>query len=141
MDSVLEHVPDPLVTVMELKRILKPGGVMLFIVPNEDSMINSFTKFCYAITFNNKKYGKIKPFISPYHINGFNKGSLRVLFEKAALQMIFIRSFGGSYAFWKAHKTFSKQYFIELFSYPVGLLSIIAGRQVQLMSLVKKSDV
>jgi ubiquinone/menaquinone biosynthesis C-methylase UbiE len=138
MDSVLEHVPDPVQTMNEIKRILKPGGLLLFIVPNEDSLMNSFTKFVYYITFNKEKYGKIKPFVTPYHVQGFNSSSLAILIRKTGLQTIFIKSFGGNYRFWKAHKTFSKQKLISLFLYPVGLLSIVTGSQVQLMSLVRK---
>jgi SAM-dependent methyltransferase len=138
MDSVLEHVPDPYETMKELKRILQPGGVIMVIVPNEDSMMNSFIKWCYYLTFNRKKYGKIKPFINPYHIHGFNRRSLKHLFNDLSLKTLFIKDFGGRYTFWKAQPRHSKQYFIELFSYPVGLLSCLTGSQVQLMALLKK---
>jgi SAM-dependent methyltransferase len=138
MDSVLEHVPDPGKTVEELKRILKPGGLLLIIVPNEDSLMNSFAKWCYYLTFNKRKYGKIKPFIQPYHIQGFNRNSLKFLFNRFGLEVLFIKDFGGGYRFWKEYKAFSKQHIIELIRYPVGLLSVITGNQIQLMSLTKK---
>lgn len=31
--EVLEHCPDPLLIVQEMKRVLKPGGVLFFTVP------------------------------------------------------------------------------------------------------------
>ena len=49
-----------------------------------------------------------------------------------------IRGFGGSYTFWKAHKFGTKSYFQELITYPVGLLSVILNKQIQLMAITKK---
>jgi 2-polyprenyl-3-methyl-5-hydroxy-6-metoxy-1,4-benzoquinol methylase len=138
MDSVLEHVPNPVETIAELKRILQPGGILLVIVPNEDSVMNSVAKVSYYLTMNQKRYGKIKPFVTPYHIQGFNKSSLQVLFEGVQLQLISIKGFGGNYTFWKSQRKFSKQYFISLFSYPFGLYSILCDKQIQLMSILRK---
>ncbi|MEI6123837.1 MAG: methyltransferase domain-containing protein [Bacteroidota bacterium] len=138
MDSVLEHVPKPVQTINELKRILKPGGILLVVVPNEDSLMNSIAKWLYTITFNRKKYGKIKPFVTPYHIQGFNKKSLHALFQPLNMSVLVLKGFGGNYTFWKAHPRFSKHYFVSLFTYPFGLLSVVIGRQIQLMSLLRK---
>jgi 2-polyprenyl-3-methyl-5-hydroxy-6-metoxy-1,4-benzoquinol methylase len=138
MDSVLEHVPDPVETITELKRILQPGGIMLVIVPNEDSTMNSVAKLTYYFTLNAKKYGKIKPFVTPYHIQGFNKRSLLTLFTGLQLQIISINGFGGNYKFWRSARPFSRQYFVSLFTYPFGLYSVVADKQIQLMSLLRK---
>jgi SAM-dependent methyltransferase len=138
MDSVLEHVSNPYETVNELKRVLKPGGVLLIIVPNEDSLMNSFTKLAYYLTGNKSKYGKIKPFVTPYHIQGFNKKSLKTLFTRQGLEILQIKGFGGNYAFWKAFRPFTRQYMVSMATYPAGLLSVITGEQIQLMSIVRK---
>jgi 2-polyprenyl-3-methyl-5-hydroxy-6-metoxy-1,4-benzoquinol methylase len=140
MDSVLEHVPNPLETLAELKRILKPGGIMMVIVPNEDSTMNAVTKLAYYAALQPNKYGKIKPFVTPYHIQGFNKRSLQALFSRLHLRVISINGFGGNYPFWKAHKAFSKPYFVSLFAYPFGLYSVRVGKQIQLMSILQKSS-
>jgi SAM-dependent methyltransferase len=138
MDSVLEHVKQPFATLSELKRILKPGGLMLFIVPNEDSLMNAMVKWAYRLSFRSRNYGKIKPFVTPYHINGFNKNSFRRLFELQGLTVVSVRGFGGDYMFWKAYRPFSKRWVVNLALYPFGLLSALLGRQVQLMALVQK---
>jgi ubiquinone/menaquinone biosynthesis C-methylase UbiE len=138
MDSVLEHVTNPMETLKELKRILKPGGAFFLIVPNEDSLINSFTRFMYFVTCRYKKYSKIKPFVNPYHIQGFNPISLKTALKKTGFSDIEIKGFGGNYMFWKAHRFGTLQYFWHLFIYPVGLLSILTKNQIQIMGMAVK---
>jgi len=138
MDSVLEHILNPMETLKELRRILKPGGVFFLIVPNEDSLINRFTHLCYSLTFNSYKYGKIKPFVTPYHVQGFNPTSLKKALTISGFSEIDIKGFGGDYTFWKVHKFGTIKYFWQLLLYPVGLLSIIMKNQVQIMGLAVK---
>ncbi|MFH0865752.1 MAG: class I SAM-dependent methyltransferase [Bacteroidota bacterium] len=138
MDSVLEHMLKPMETLHELKRIIKPGGVLLLIVPNEDSLENAFIRLLYSITLQSGKYGKIKPLVTPYHIQGFNGNSLRTALNKCSFSKISIKGFGGNYTFWKAKKIGTKPYFQALLTFPVGLLSIALKKQIQLMALSVK---
>lgn len=138
MDSVMEHVTDPTAVLKELQRILKPGGLLLMIVPNEDSLMNTLTKWGYFLSLNGKKYGKIKPFVTPYHINGFTKKALQSMFLRNHFELVRLKSFGGNYTFWKASKAFSKSWLVNLMLYPAGLLSIILGNQIQLTTLARK---
>lgn len=110
MDSVLEHVLNPMETLQELRRILKPGGVFFVIVPNEDSLNNNFIQLFYFLTSQSHKYGKIKPFITPYHVNGFNPSSLKIALNISMFSEIEIKGFGGAYTFWKATKFGTRQF-------------------------------
>ncbi|MCH7916171.1 MAG: class I SAM-dependent methyltransferase [Deltaproteobacteria bacterium] len=38
LNHVLEHLPDPQVTMREIKRILKPDGIVYITVPNTRSL-------------------------------------------------------------------------------------------------------
>ena len=135
MDSVLEHILDPMETLQELRRILKPGGVFFVIVPNESSLYNFMIELACTLSFQSHKYGKIKPFVSPYHVHGFNPKSLKSALSINKFTEIEIKTFGGDYMFWKAHKFGKRQYFQNLLTYPIGLLSVIMNNQIQLMSL------
>lgn len=138
MDSVLEHINNPMETLTELKRILKPGGVFFVIVPNEDSLNSSFLKLLYLTLMHSGSYAKLRPFFNPYHIHGFNKISLSKALENSGYKNFKIKGFAGSYAFWKAHPFGSLNYFKELLMYPVGLLSIPLDKQFQLMAIATK---
>jgi len=138
MDSVMEHVDDPISLLKEIFRILKPKGIGFLVVPNEDSLDNDFKKLLYYLTFKKNLYGRIKPFVPPYHINGFNPHSLQYAIESAELKVIKLSQFSGSYQFWKAYKPFSKGYFRSLILYPSGLLSILMNKQNQLQVIFTK---
>lgn len=138
MDSVLEHLINPMETLKELKRILMPGGVLLLVVPNEDSMENSFKKLCYWLILQPAKYGKIKPFISSYHIQGFTKKTIKYLIKENNLKLLVSKDFGGNYPFWRGYKFGSKDFFINLSLYLIGLISTLKKEQIQLLALLKK---
>ena len=138
MDSVMEHVDDPMALLKEIHRILKPKGIGFLVVPNEDSLNNDLKKLLYRLTFKKDQYGRIKPFVLPYHVNGFNPYSLQYAIENAELKLIEISQFAGSYQFWKAYKPFSKGYFRSMILYPSGLFSILLNKQDQLQAIFTK---
>jgi SAM-dependent methyltransferase len=138
MDSVLEHVDRPLDTLKEIHRILKPSAIAFLIVPNEDSLINGVKEKAYTLMMKRKRYGRIKPFVPPYHINGFNRTSLEYAIRQAGFTPVELTQFGGDYPLWKARKRFTRSYFAELILYPFNLLSIPLGKQIQLQAIIRK---
>jgi len=76
MWHVLEHVPDPTVQIEELKRLLKPGGVIIIAVPNYKS-------------HDAKIYGKFwAAFDVPRHLWHFSSKSIERLAEQSGLHLV-----------------------------------------------------
>jgi SAM-dependent methyltransferase len=138
LDQVLEHVLNPFEIIVELRRILAPGGVLMILVPNEDSTISKFSNICYKIMLSKKRRPKIKPFEPPYHVGGFNPHSLETILMKSGFSKIEIETFGGNYKFWNAYKPLSTRYMLQLFLYPLGLLSILFKNQIEISSISVK---
>jgi SAM-dependent methyltransferase len=136
LDSVLEHVNNPVDYLFEIRRILKKGGILYLGVPNEDSLFNDVRKFFYKITKQNITE-KIKPFQSPYHINGFNKTSLTFALNKAGFKIAELRNFATLVEFMKV-KPFSKEFIQLLLLFPVYLLAVPLRREVYLEAYVQK---
>lgn len=130
MDSVLEHVINPLEYLLEIKRILRKGGILYIAIPNEDSLLNDVKKSIYNIK-GSKLSPKLKPFETPYHVVGFNKKSIQIAFGKAQLEIIKIRNFACRLEFLRS-KTFSKSFFHSLLLLPIYLLAVALRKEVYL---------
>lgn len=137
MDSILEHVQHPVMYLEEIRRILRPGGVLYVGVPNEASLANDVKEIIFR-GFQRKDISvRLKPFVSPYHINGFTKTSLKKAFQKAGFKIVIFRNFAGHYD-WLKHRAFSRPFFIGLGLLPFHLLAILLRKQVYLEAVVVK---
>ncbi|MFC1615907.1 class I SAM-dependent methyltransferase [Patescibacteria group bacterium] len=86
VDSVLEHVPNPIEYMTSLKKFLAPGGVIYLTLPNENSLPNMLIDFVQ--TMRGKKHtSRIMPFAEPYHILGFSQKSIRKMAEEVGLEV------------------------------------------------------
>lgn len=138
MDSVLEHLFDPVDHLKELHRILKVGGLIYCGVPNEDCLVNDFKKLFYALSGKGYISERIKPFMQPYHVSGFTKKSLQIAALQLDFQIVQIRNFGGQYEILK-FRTFSKPFFINSFFMPIHLTAILMRKQIYLEAILKKN--
>ncbi len=76
MWHVLEHVPDVEEQITELKRIVKPDGVIIIAVPNFKS-------------YDAQYYGKYwAAYDVPRHLWHFSKTAIKMLFEKQHMKLI-----------------------------------------------------
>ena len=137
MDSVLEHVLNTKEHILEIKRILKNGGVAYIGVPNEDSLQNDIKKFLNIITSNKKYSPKIKPFLSPYHVSGFNKYSLSSLLKKSDLKIELLRNFATKSAF-RMTRFATKDFLLAILLTMINFIALIIRRENYLEMYVKK---
>lgn len=77
---VLEHVLDPYVFIEKSMAMMADNGLFCIIVPNDFNTIQEI----------NLKLGRQQWWVSPFeHLNYFNPKSLRKLFEKAGLKVVY----------------------------------------------------
>lgn len=75
MCHVIEHLPDPAATLDECRRILKPGGVIIALTPNSDSL-------------GHRWYGRDWLHLDPpRHLHLFNARNMRALFERRGFEV------------------------------------------------------
>jgi 2-polyprenyl-3-methyl-5-hydroxy-6-metoxy-1,4-benzoquinol methylase len=79
LNHVIEHVPDPVATLAECARILKPGGRIVVATPNNSSLGHRF--------FKNHWRG-LEP---PRHLHIFSPESIRRAFGLAGFQTVSVR--------------------------------------------------
>lgn len=122
LDSIIEHIINPSEYMKELNRIMKAGGVIYVGVPNEDSFYNSVKKLMNFILLKRKFSSRLKPFVSPYHVGGFNRTSIKFLFKKENFYVHKLNNFA-TRAVFRLAKFPSKEF---LFNSGLTLLAAIA---------------
>ncbi len=127
LDSVLEHVLDPIAYLVKVRSLLKEGGIVYIGVPNEDSLFNFIRKIIFIVVGRVNVPVKIKPFDVPYHVIGFNKKSLIFAANKVYLNIKKIRNFGRRFELLGSSPK-HKSFWINLFFlFPVEFL----GKMIQ----------
>ncbi|MDQ2085622.1 class I SAM-dependent methyltransferase [Herbivorax sp. ANBcel31] len=123
MDSVLEHVPDPVKYMDEIKRILKKDGLLYLAVPNENALILKFRTLVFKLIGKKTDSASFKPFKHPYHINGFTKKSLLEILKNNKFSVLKYRNYAGWYEFLK-YEFLSKGFIKNALLLPVHILAI-----------------
>lgn len=90
MSAVLEHLYNPDETIAEISRILRPGGVLLVDVPNEQGLYHRLGNV-YQKLRGRDWVVNLSPSFPPYHTFGFSPRSLRALLGKHALKPVLWR--------------------------------------------------
>ena len=140
VDSVVEHVLNPVEYLSILKKLLSKGGVIYIGVPNEDCLFNSVRRLAFNLTGKKNESEKIKPFDSPYHVIGFNNYSLKYFFDKVGLKVLEKRNFGRKFDF-LSYSPKTKAFWVNLvLLFPVEYPGQLIKRDVYFEAYLSKSN-
>jgi len=128
LDSILEHVTNPREYLKEINRILKCSGVIYIGVPNEDSLYNTLRKVNNFVFAKGKYSNKIKPFVTPYHVGGFNRYSIKLLLNSQNFTIRKMYNFANRLVFIQARFP-SKQFFFYLGLSFIAMFAFILRRE------------
>ena len=94
MNAIIEHLYDPYTTMREVRRVLKPDGLVWFNAPNEDALYQRVGNF-YMRAQGRDWVVALAPTFAPFHVQGFNPRSLRALLDRVGLEIESFKSRGG----------------------------------------------
>jgi SAM-dependent methyltransferase len=83
--NLIEHVVDPIKFMMQLRKLLRPGGMAIIITPNHLSL----DRFVFGRRWGGYHF--------PRHVTLFNHRNIRKAIELSGLQ---VRRISGAYAWW-----------------------------------------
>ena len=79
--SVLHLLPNPYDVLVEVRHVLRPGGVVLVIVPNEHGLLNQLN-----LVLGRRRGNRRGTLILPYHSHAFTPATLTRLLGRAGLR-------------------------------------------------------
>lgn len=139
VDSVLEHVLNPMDYLNKINKILKPDGILYIGVPNEDCLFNDIRKIIFKLIGRKNISEKIKPFDSPYHVVGFNKTSLTYALMDSGFKLRQLNNIGRKFDFLGSspkHKAFWISLFFLL---PIEIIAKVIKRDVYFEAYISKN--
>lgn len=94
MSSIIEHLYDPYTTLLEVHRVLRPGGILYFDAPNEDGLYMRVGNL-YMRLRRKDWVVVMAPTFPPFHVQGFNPRSLKTLLGRVGLDLLSMEIAGG----------------------------------------------
>lgn len=138
VDSVLEHVPNPMEVLKELKRILSPKGAIYIGVPNENSLFTIAQQLAFNLIGRSGESSRLKPFATPFHIGGFTRNSLKLAIISSELTIKKLRNFASKSDILNA-KFLSRDFFIAAFYLPISLVAYPLRMEIYFEAYLTKS--
>lgn len=134
MDSVIEHVPRPVAMLRTIASLLRPGGVLCLICPNENSLFNSAKSLARRLGLR-KAAAQLSPLRTPYHIVGFSRATLARALDQAGFEPVEVAARFGREELGKFVPRSLKQRLRALGLHPVYRLGEWLGRGTTLEAI------
>jgi len=92
LGAVLEHVFDPVRVLMEINRVLRPGGMLWLDVPNEAGTFYRLGNL-YQRLRGRDWVVNLSPTFPPYHVFGFTPRAIRSLAEVSGFKVVRLKTY------------------------------------------------
>jgi 2-polyprenyl-3-methyl-5-hydroxy-6-metoxy-1,4-benzoquinol methylase len=84
--DVIEHLPNPFEVLVEMKRLLVPGGIALIATPNEGALT---TRLKLLMGLRRNTIATVAP---PHHVHGFTPETMTLMIRRAGLHICALKT-------------------------------------------------
>jgi 2-polyprenyl-3-methyl-5-hydroxy-6-metoxy-1,4-benzoquinol methylase len=87
MYDLIEHLPEPVNEIHRAYQLLRPGGILFILTPNNDALLRRVAKWAYLVSLHQFK----KPMRTLYyshHLSYFNRDSLTRLLRQIGFEIV-----------------------------------------------------
>jgi SAM-dependent methyltransferase len=137
VDSVVEHLPQPIKMFKQIYRILRPGGIAYITVTNEGALINEFRSLIFKLLYL-KQCPVLSPLSYPIHLVGFSKDTLRMACESVGFEVKKLIVCAGANEWRKYGVRNIGSLLLNIMYYPIYLAGEIMGRGIALEALITR---
>lgn len=131
--DVIEHFPDPIATLREIRRILKDDGVLFVNTPNEQSLLKVLARFFYLASAGRFTYPVHKMY-HEWHLSYFTAQSLTTVLARSGFKLEVMKR--KCISLMKARGGPCERAVVEVLSWPERLL----GRETELIAIARKTE-
>jgi 2-polyprenyl-3-methyl-5-hydroxy-6-metoxy-1,4-benzoquinol methylase len=84
--DVIEHLPNPYDCLVEIHRLLRPGGISLIVAPNENALLNQIR---IHLGIKRKMVAYAEP---PHHIHGFTPDTMQRILQRVGFKILLMKT-------------------------------------------------
>jgi 2-polyprenyl-3-methyl-5-hydroxy-6-metoxy-1,4-benzoquinol methylase len=89
--DVIEHLPDPLMDLAAIRKVLKNDGVIFLNTPNERALLRLIAQVFYGISLGKWTY-PIRKLFHEYHLYYYSAKTLEIMLRKAGFTIVYQES-------------------------------------------------
>jgi len=135
VDSVLEHLPQPMEMFREIRRILKPDGVVYITVTNEDALINKLRSLLFKLA-QPGRCPILSPLVYPVHLVGFTPDTFTLACESAGFEVRSIVACAGASEWRKFGIRHLGYFLLNIIYLPIYLIGEKLGKGIAIEAVI-----
>lgn len=133
LSHVAEHLENPNKMIAIIHKILKPDGFFLMLSPNVNSFVDDLMDIYNWVRYGKGLTNRLSPFITPFHVIGFNMKSVKILLENNKFKVIYAKKYHG--LDWEERcKGLLKKAILKA----VKFIGLLINRGVEIVTISKK---
>ncbi len=131
--DTIEHMEDPLANLREVRRLLKPEGILLLDTPNEDALLRAIARFLHRLSLGTFKY-PVSKIYHRYHLYYYNRRTIGKLLEAAGFTILSITK--NTIPLVKARASRWEKVLVRILS----LLERMSGNEYELLAVARRAS-